>query len=213
MAREKSPAFQFYPADFLADSNVMLMTMPERGAYITLLSVAWIEGAIPVADPAALRRLLGGHKPSARVLSCFRKDGTHKRLEEERGKQETWREKSRAGAAKRWGGNAGRVATVMPTSHSQTVSSGYALQSSSSSSIPPLPPQGGRDGVAPEDGAPPEPAREPSPKDREALVQLNLGRGADDGPATVLQPMPGRRLTRTEIEQRRQRLKAEAAKP
>jgi hypothetical protein len=33
----KSPAFQFYPKDFLTDENVRVMSLQERGAYITLL--------------------------------------------------------------------------------------------------------------------------------------------------------------------------------
>ena len=34
----KSPAFQFYARDFLADMKVQLMSMEQRGMYITLLS-------------------------------------------------------------------------------------------------------------------------------------------------------------------------------
>jgi uncharacterized protein YdaU (DUF1376 family) len=41
------PAFQFYPADFLADSAVVMMSMEERGVYITLLCHQWIERGIP----------------------------------------------------------------------------------------------------------------------------------------------------------------------
>ena len=33
----KSPAFQFYARDFLADMKVQLMSMEQRGMYITLL--------------------------------------------------------------------------------------------------------------------------------------------------------------------------------
>ena len=43
----KSPAFQFYARDFLADINVQLMNMEQRGMYITLLSYAWLEKGIP----------------------------------------------------------------------------------------------------------------------------------------------------------------------
>ena len=43
----KSPAFQFYARDFLADMNVQLMNMEQRGIYITLLSYAWIENGVP----------------------------------------------------------------------------------------------------------------------------------------------------------------------
>jgi len=56
MAAEKSPAFQFYPKDFLSDPNVIAMRMAERGAYITLLCLCWTEQVLP-ADPDELARL------------------------------------------------------------------------------------------------------------------------------------------------------------
>lgn len=56
-AEHHRPAFQFYPADFLADAAVVAMTMQERGVYITLLCHQWIEGSIP-ADPAIIGRLV-----------------------------------------------------------------------------------------------------------------------------------------------------------
>lgn len=34
----KSPAFQFYAAEFLADENVVLMTNQEVGCYIKLMA-------------------------------------------------------------------------------------------------------------------------------------------------------------------------------
>jgi uncharacterized protein YdaU (DUF1376 family) len=54
-----SPAFQFYPADYLADANVQMMTLEEEGAYIRLLSYCWRESTIP-ADNASLSRLCKG---------------------------------------------------------------------------------------------------------------------------------------------------------
>jgi len=53
-----APAFQFYPADFLADENVALMSLAARGAYITLLCYCWREGSIP-ADMDKMGRLCG----------------------------------------------------------------------------------------------------------------------------------------------------------
>jgi hypothetical protein len=35
--KEKSPAFQFYPKDFLSDSKAMIMPSEARGIYITEL--------------------------------------------------------------------------------------------------------------------------------------------------------------------------------
>lgn len=51
------PAFQFYANDFLSDAPVMAMTLEERGAYITLLCVAWTEQGIP-SDHHKLARVL-----------------------------------------------------------------------------------------------------------------------------------------------------------
>ena len=49
----KSPAFQFYPGDYLADPKVAAMTTEAEGAYMRLLCYAWIDGGIP-SDPAML---------------------------------------------------------------------------------------------------------------------------------------------------------------
>ena len=42
----KAPAFQFYPKDFLTDTNVILMSPAERGMYITLLCLDWLNDGI-----------------------------------------------------------------------------------------------------------------------------------------------------------------------
>jgi len=57
-AKGKSPAFQFYAAEWLADENVRLMTLEETGAYIDALAICWREGSIP-ACPEMLARLIG----------------------------------------------------------------------------------------------------------------------------------------------------------
>ena len=46
----KSPAFQFYPQDFISDLNVQVMPTEAIGAYILLLCHDWIEGGIPDDD-------------------------------------------------------------------------------------------------------------------------------------------------------------------
>ena len=112
--KNKSPAFQFYPSDFLSDEKVMMMNYEERGIYITLLSVCWIEGSIP-SDPEMLERLLrngGAIKGLDFILKCFDPHLTlegrlvHKRLDREREKQvEHSKQKSKSGkegAKKRW---------------------------------------------------------------------------------------------------------------
>ena len=102
----KSPAFQFYPKDFMSDLNVASMTMEERGKYITLLCHCWIENGIPAEMPLVKQWLKEGSILSA----CFyRKNGKirNKRLDEEREKQIKWSEKSSKGGTKtqqeRWG--------------------------------------------------------------------------------------------------------------
>ena len=97
MAKKKRPAFQFYPKDFISDINVVLMSMEERGIYITLLCHVWIEGFIP--DDAEKIRLLTNHGSTTgepwlnqweSIRKCFYKKGNilrHKRIDEERKKQ------------------------------------------------------------------------------------------------------------------------------
>jgi uncharacterized protein YdaU (DUF1376 family) len=58
MTEQARPAFQFYPKEFLSSSKVMAMTLTERGAYITLLSVEWLDGSLPTSA-AELARILG----------------------------------------------------------------------------------------------------------------------------------------------------------
>lgn len=113
MAPEKAPAFQFYPKDFLSDSNVLRMSMEARGVYITLLSLAWLDGAVPV-EPSELARLVNLPDkqfakvwPSVRV--CFQeRDGQliQPRLEAERAKQADYRrrqsDRGASGADQRW---------------------------------------------------------------------------------------------------------------
>lgn len=123
----KSPAFQFYPKDFLTDRNVVLMSMQERGVYITLLCHCWDKplpsdvprlAAVCGVPVASFRKLWPGiqgcfeaspHDPSALI---------HPRLEREREKQEDYRRRQsdsgKAGAGKRWGRHdlANRVAIV-----------------------------------------------------------------------------------------------------
>ncbi len=113
MAKEKAPAFQFYPKDFLTDSNVSAMTLAELGSYIKLLCICWTEGSLPMAHDR-LANIVGVPVkdfsklwPNVRV--CFHeKDGryVHPRLEKERTKQESYRrrqsDKGTRGAAARW---------------------------------------------------------------------------------------------------------------
>lgn len=137
MAREASPAFQFYPADFLADENVASMTAEERGVYITLLCICWREGSIPEnPENLGLACGLNGKRMAnawQAVSKCFvphrrkPKRVVHPRLERER-KAQSERRKSRSeaglrGAKARWQGHCGRNATAMANDGSSSSSS------------------------------------------------------------------------------------------
>lgn len=148
----KSPAFQFYAAEWLADEKVSLMTLEEEGAYIRLVAYCWREGSIP-ADAEMLSRLCkGASTTSIRVVtSCFKQCPTdplrlvHKRLESEAAKQREWRDKSsnggRRSAEKRWGtrsdvnsADTGKSAVTTPISTPTPLVQPNCNSSSSSSS-------------------------------------------------------------------------------
>lgn len=107
----KSPAFQFYPNDFLSDRNVIVMSLQERGAYITLICLAW-EAPIP-DDVEHIARMCGVPLTAMRKLwpalsVCFRPDPDaggfliHPRLEKEREKQAQYRRRQSDASKKRW---------------------------------------------------------------------------------------------------------------
>ncbi len=108
-----SPAFQFYPNDWLGSSKVMMMTPAEEGAYIRLLAIAWGEadGGLPIDDDtlAVLSRLGNSWlRSKEKILRCFfEKDGRYfnKRLLAERKKQTAKREQASNAALKRWNAN------------------------------------------------------------------------------------------------------------
>jgi len=111
----KSPAFQFYAAEFLADENVVMMSNQEVGCYIKLMAYCWREGSIP-SDISKIGKLCGedGLAMAQLWLSigcCFSSASTsdrliHKRLETEREKQEKYRfersESGKKGAKAKW---------------------------------------------------------------------------------------------------------------
>jgi uncharacterized protein YdaU (DUF1376 family) len=105
----KTPAFQFYPNDWLSSTNIMLMTPAEEGAYIRLLAISWNNENCDLPDDdeqlAILSRLGEGwfNGGSTKIRKCFKAKGNrlyNERLLEERKKQEEWREKSRQGGIK-----------------------------------------------------------------------------------------------------------------
>lgn len=107
MAKSKSPAFQYYPRDILADSQIALMTLEEFGAYWKLVSFRWLERSLP-HDEKRLAKLLGITPNKFKKLwpameSFFKIEGdqiTHPELDGFRRNQEEWREKSAEGGRK-----------------------------------------------------------------------------------------------------------------
>lgn len=155
----KSPAFQFYPADFLADENVVLMSNREIGCYIKLMCYCWREGSIP-SDVNKIARLCGEDSSAMADLwiaisSCFElaindpSRMVHPRLTTELQKQSEHKkersESGKKGAEARWGkgskvdGSANGSAIKEPMAKN-----GFSSSSSSSSSVkkPPIPPNG-----------------------------------------------------------------------
>lgn len=141
----KSPAFQFYPADYASSQRVRLMTLEEEGAYINLLCSCWLHGSIP-ADPAMAARLVGkgcSATLATTVLTMFTPSSqagrmVHDRLERERLKQSDWREKSASGGRKSAELRKGGATTVQPplpngTNQKATLQSSSMSSSSSSS--------------------------------------------------------------------------------
>ena len=144
---DKRPAFQFYQQDFLSDINVISMNPSQRGIYITLLSVCWIQGKIP-SDSKTIAKLFGCHSIDMAeldfVISTFKKHPKrkgfliHPRLELERAKQDANRIKrvkaGKDGAEKRWHGKDLDGKTIAKDSLSSSSSS----SSSSSTSLKPI---------------------------------------------------------------------------
>jgi uncharacterized protein YdaU (DUF1376 family) len=152
--REKSPAFQFYPADWLSSRDVLLMTPAEEGAYIHMLALAWLEIDCGLPDDdrqlAQLSRLgTKAWKRSSTILrSKFRSEGGrlfNDRLLQEREKQEVWRRKSSEGgklsaATKRKGWFKGGSRVVEKCLQPNLNSSSSSSSSSSKNTLPTLSP-------------------------------------------------------------------------
>jgi uncharacterized protein YdaU (DUF1376 family) len=108
------PASQFYWSDFISDGPVIAMSLEERGAYITMLCVAWMEEGLP-DDHRQLAKLLRitPHKFASVWESMearwYVEDGRlynrkMERIREEmRERSTTASEAGKRGAKKRWG--------------------------------------------------------------------------------------------------------------
>lgn len=120
MEKPQSPAFQFYPDDFLGSSKVAVMTPTEIGVYVLLLCMDWNGHGITY-NPKLLARYC--RMPEAEFVEawevvgpCFEKgeDGKvyNPRLLRERDKQAAFRAKQKAAADARWESH--RNATALP---------------------------------------------------------------------------------------------------
>jgi uncharacterized protein YdaU (DUF1376 family) len=146
----RSPAFQWYPSDFMSDIHVQLMDWTQRGIYVWLIGVCWLEKTIP-ADIGSLAKLTHvsvswWEDNGSAILVCFKptKDGrlTHPRLDKEREKQRAYREikqkSGEIGAKKRWSktnkpNKINSNATILPMANDS--SSVFSLLSSSSTAV------------------------------------------------------------------------------
>lgn len=157
---DKSPAFQFYPADYLADAKVQFLTSAQEGIYIRLLCYCWREGTIPSdADQALMSCKRDAKKKDVEYVlqnlftaSADEKRLIHPRLEKERAKQaEFSRKASEAGrksAAKRQRAFNGRSTGVeFELKKTSTECQPEFNSSSSSSDIPPNPRSGGMEPI------------------------------------------------------------------
>jgi len=123
--KKSSPAFQFYPNDWLGSPNIMLMTPVEEGAYIRLLAIAWNSKDCGLPDDdnqLAILSRLGEHwfnGSGTNVKRMFNKRGDrlfNERLLQERKKQEERRKKcSEAGI------QSGKSRNIKDISHEQTL--------------------------------------------------------------------------------------------
>ena len=148
MAREKAPAFQFYPRDWLSDPVQACMSAAGAGAYIRLLCYCWLNETIP-GESGALARLAGMSpkewaRVSDEVLAAFRADGSafrHDRLDRIRSEHATSSsersQSGRRGAQLRW--KHGKTIAEPSASDGNTMASDSS-SSSSSTSVPPVAP-------------------------------------------------------------------------
>lgn len=147
--RHTSPAFQFYPKDFLASSAVAEMNLEQVGAFVILLAYAWNEDGLP-EDEETLARLLRLPQKKftsiwSRVRSRFELSNgkwRNARLEVERAKQAINRHKKQEAARSRWDkvpeiSNAPGLRThCQPTMQEQCI----ATATATSDTTPPLTP-------------------------------------------------------------------------
>lgn len=163
MAREKSPAFSYYPKDLLSDDRALAMTGETFGCYWWLVSICWLRQSLP-DDEQACAALCRGKVSSARrfaaiwpdIRACFvvGADGLlrHGRLDRERDEQAKNRQKRKDAADKRWRDERARLAAERGDAsemHAEDGCNASALQClptptpSASAGTPPIAPLSG----------------------------------------------------------------------
>jgi len=131
----KSPAFQFYAADFMI--GIMGMSDEETGAYIKMLSTQWLHGSLPNCKKTIKKMINLRKVPSEIVMRKFAicDDGflRNERMETVRQKQITYADTMKNNANTRWNKKKEADALAMPM-HNESICKTDALHSSSSSS-------------------------------------------------------------------------------
>lgn len=139
-----SPAFQFYPKDFLGDGDQAGMSLQETGAYARLMCYEWNAHGQGISDDVVrCARMVGAPISAMRKMwltlrALFIAHPTepgrivHPRLEKERAKQAVFKRRQSDASKKRWGsrGNAAASSGDMPQPIPKGSSSVFDLQSS-----------------------------------------------------------------------------------
>jgi uncharacterized protein YdaU (DUF1376 family) len=131
----KSPAFQFYAADFMI--GIMGMSDEETGAYIKMLSTQWLHGSLPNCKKTIKKMINLRKVPSEIVMRKFAicDDGflRNERMETVRQKQITYADTMKNNANSRWNKKKEADALAMQM-HNESICRNDALHSSSSTS-------------------------------------------------------------------------------
>ncbi len=131
----KSPAFQFYAADFMI--GIMGMSDEETGAYIKMLSTQWLHGSLPNCKKTIKKMINLRKVPSEIVMRKFAicDDGflRNERMETVRQKQITYADTMKNNANSRWNKKKEADAIAMQM-HNESICRNDALHSSSSTS-------------------------------------------------------------------------------
>lgn len=155
----KSPSFQFYPADFLSDGNIQLMTQEEIGIHILLMCYAWRESEDQCSLPNDDKKLAKFSRISEKKFKKIKKNIflawevdekkiTQKRLKEQAELQKERREKliengKKGGRPKKEEKPKGFLEETKRFSKKNQKETLSSSTSSSTSYNPPNPPKGG----------------------------------------------------------------------